>query len=186
MVQPGGARFPEPVDSTTESRSSLRATGSPLARRWQAGALTGALRLEASGVGHLPPVTLEGADLALDHGDGLGVTDIQAEGLLDQQEPRDARERQDDRSGGPALGIEAVAGQHAREQLELARPELAGVVRDLGPDRLPMVGEGDELHRPRRVRRVVDELPEPPERLRRRQDLGQAVEAAVGAAPEQR
>src|SRR5262245_34366353 len=53
------------------------AVGKALAGR----ALTGALPLETSGLRHLPPVTLEGADLALDHRDGLGVTDIQAEGL---------------------------------------------------------------------------------------------------------
>ena len=129
--------------------------------------------------------SFEPADEVLDLGLGLLVADVHAEGLLDEHEPRDARQHQDDDRSGPLVGVDPVALEDLGQGVELGSAEPPGVVGDLVPDDLAVVGQGDELHRRGRVRPVVDQVPEAPQRLRRPERLAEAFEAAFGATSEE-
>jgi hypothetical protein len=64
----------------------------------------------------------------------IGGADVEVEGFLNEEEAGDAREDEDDRGGGPALGIEAVAFEHGGEGVELGSAESSGGFGDLGSD----------------------------------------------------
>jgi hypothetical protein len=63
--------------------------------------------------------------VTLDHGDGLGVADVEIEGLLHEEVARDAGHEQQDRRRRPALQVDAVSREHVGELLDLHASELA-------------------------------------------------------------
>ena len=73
---------------------------------------------------------------------------------------------------GGHCSADAVRRRAPLRSRELVGPEALGRGGDLGPDGLAVVGQCDELHRERGPARIAAEVPQGPERLRRRQGLG--------------
>ena len=86
------------------------------------------------------------------------------EGVLEGHHLGDAGHGEEGDQGRELVLVDAVADERGAHRLDLGGPEPLGVAGDLGPERLAMVRQGDELDGERGPSRVGVEAPEVPQR----------------------